>query len=289
MFEGCLVALVTPFRNGEVDFDELDELIDFHLEEGTDGIVPCGTTGESSTLSHEEHKRVIEQVVRHVAGQVPVVAGTGSNSTAEALMLTKYAKQVGADGALMTTPYYNKPEPAGMYLHFKTIAEQVDLPIVLYNIPGRTGRSIAIETVEQLSHIPNIVAIKEASLSMEFSTEIRRKTNLTILSGEDSLTLPLMSVGAKGVISVVANIAPAPMCKMVRAYCAGRQEDALELHLKLYPLCKAMFIESNPIPIKAAMKMMGMMSDEMRLPLSPLSADKEPKLRAALREFGLLA
>jgi len=289
MFEGCLVALVTPFRNGEVDYDKLDELIDFHLEEGTDGIVPCGTTGESATLSHEEHQRVIERVVRRVAGQIPVVAGTGSNSTAEALMLTKFAKEVGADGALMITPYYNKPEPAGMYLHFKTIAEQADIPIVLYNVPSRTGRSIAIETVEELSHVPNIVAIKEASLSMEFATDVRRRTNLTILSGEDSLTLPLMSVGAKGVVSVVANIAPGPMCKMVRAYSAGRQEDALELHLKLYPLCKAMFLETNPIPLKGAMKMMGMMSDEMRLPLSPLSPDKEPKLRAALRQFGLPA
>ena len=288
MFEGCLVALVTPFRNGVVDYDKLDELVDFHLEEGTDGLVPCGTTGESPTLSHEEHERVIERVVQRAAGRMPVVAGTGSNSTSEALMLTKFAKDVGADGALMITPYYNKPEPAGMCLHFKTVAEQVDIPIVLYNVPGRTGRGIAIETVEELSHIPNIVAIKEAGLSMEFATEIRRRTNLTILSGEDSFTLPLMSIGAKGVVSVVANIAPGPVCKMVRAFSAGRHEDALELHLKLFPLCKAMFIETNPIPLKAAMQMMGMMSDEMRLPLSSLSADKEPGLRAALREFGLL-
>lgn len=288
MFKGCLVALVTPFRNGEVDFAALDKLVDFHLEKGTHGIVPCGTTGESPTLSHQEHRKVIQRVVKRVAHQVPVVAGTGSNSTAEAEELTRYARQVGADGALMITPYYNKPEPEGMYLHFKTIAEAVDIPIVLYNVPGRTGRSIAIETVERLSALPNIVAIKEASLSLEFATEIRRRTNLTILSGEDSLTLPLMSIGAKGVISVVANIAPELMCQLTDAELKGEHDKALELHLRLFPLCKALFLETNPIPVKAAMELMGLISGELRLPLSPISEDKLKVLSQVLRDFALI-
>jgi 4-hydroxy-tetrahydrodipicolinate synthase len=270
-----------------VDYDTLDDLVDFHLEQGTDGIVPCGTTGESPTLSHEEHEHVIERVVKRVARQVPVIAGTGSNSTSEALMLTEYAKKVGADGALMITPYYNKPEPEGMYQHFRTVAEAVDIPIVLYNVPSRTGRSIAIETVERLSHVKNIVAIKEASISIEFATEVLRRCDMTLLSGEDSMTLPLLAIGGKGVISVVANIAPQPMCDMIRAFNDGRAHDAMALHRRLYPLCKAMFVETNPIPVKAAMKIMGMVNGELRLPLTALTADKEPRLRAALREFGL--
>jgi len=287
MFEGCLVALVTPFRNGDVDFAKLDELVDFHIEKGTGGIVPCGTTGESPTLSHDEHRQVIERVVKRVSGRVPVVAGTGSNSTAEAVSLTSFAAKVGADGALMITPYYNKPEPEGMYRHFRTVAEAVDIPIVLYNVPGRTGRSITAETVARLAELPNIVAIKEASLSMELASDIRRRCDITILSGEDSLTLPLMSLGATGVISVVANIAPEPMGEMVRAEAEGNHARALDLHLRLFPLCKAMFIETNPIPVKAAMRMMGLLNGELRLPLSPLTPEKEPLLREALREFGL--
>jgi len=287
MFKGCLVALVTPFRNGDVDFTKLDELVDFHLEKGTDGIVPCGTTGESPTLTHDEHRQVIERVVKRVSGRVPVVAGTGSNSTAEAVSLTSFAAKVGADGALLITPYYNKPEPEGMYRHFRTVAEAADIPIVLYNVPGRTGRSITAETVARLAELPNIVAIKEASLSMELASDIRRRSDITILSGEDSLTLPLMSLGATGVISVVANLAPEAMSEMVRAETEGNHAHALDLHLRLFPLCKAMFIETNPIPVKAAMRMMGFLNGELRLPLSPLTPEKEPLLRQALRDFGL--
>ena len=287
MFRGCMVALVTPFRNGDVDYNKIDELVDFHLEKGSDGLVPCGTTGESPTLSHQEHEKVIARVIERVAGRIPVVAGTGSNNTAEALRLTRFAKEVGADGALMITPYYNKPEPEGMYRHFKTVAEEVDIPIVLYNVPGRTGRSITPETVERLSAVPNIVAIKEASLSLELVSDIRRRCDITILSGEDSLTLPLMSLGATGAISVVGNVAPALMAEMIRVEAAGDHQTALDLHLKLFPLCKAMFVETNPIPVKAALKMMGLLNGELRLPLSPLSADKEPQLKAVLQEFDL--
>ena len=285
---GCMVALVTPFRDGAVDYAKLDELVEWHIAQGTDALVPCGTTGESPTLSYDEHDRVIEQVVKRAAGRVPVIAGTGSNSTAEALQITQHAARAGADAALLITPYYNKPEPEGMYLHFKAVAEAVDLPLIIYNVPGRTGRSITPETVARLAELKNIVGIKEASLSLEFATEIRRRCDLTILSGEDSLTLPLMAIGGKGVISVVANIAPRPMKKMIQAFEAGRLAEAEEMHLRLYPLCKAMFIETNPIPVKAAMRMMGMLNGELRLPLSPLSAGKEPELRSVLRSMGLL-
>ena len=288
MFRGCLVALVTPFRDGEVDYDKLNELVDFHLEQGTDGIVPCGTTGESPTLSYDEHNKVIECVVKRVAGRVPVIAGTGSNSTAEAIAITRRAKDVGADASLQVSPYYNKPEPEGMYRHFKAIADAVNIPMVLYNVPGRTGRGIEAETIARLADLPNIVAVKEASLSLEHASEIKRRCDITLLSGEDSLTLPILSVGGAGVISVVGNIAPKPMCDMVRAFEAGDIAAARELHYKLFPLCRAMFLESNPIPVKAALKMMGMLNGELRLPLSPLSEAKEPVLADVMKTFGLL-
>ncbi|MFW6171905.1 MAG: 4-hydroxy-tetrahydrodipicolinate synthase [Planctomycetota bacterium] len=288
MFKGCLVALVTPFQNGRVDLRKLDELVDWHLEKGTNGIVPCGTTGESPTLSFEEHKEIIERVVKRVGGRVPVVAGTGSNNTAEALELTAFARDVGADGALMITPYYNKPEPEGMFQHFKHIAENVDLPIVLYNVPSRTGRAVAIETIERLSHIPNIVAVKEASLSMQFASEIRQRCDLTILSGEDSHTLPLLSLGATGAISVVANVEPDAVGPMIHAWTSGQPDKALDIHLKYFPLVRALFLETNPIPVKAAMRLMGRLNGEMRLPLSPISPENENKLRSALQDLGLV-
>jgi len=286
---GCMVALVTPFRDGAVDTAKLEELVDWHIAQGTDALVPCGTTGESATLTHEEHRHVIEVVVKRAAGRIPVIAGTGSNSTAEAVALTQHAARAGATAALLITPYYNKPEPEGMYLHFKKVAESADIPIILYNVPGRTGRSITPETVARLAAIPNIVGIKEASLSIEQATEIRRRCDIIILSGEDSMTLPLMAIGATGVISVVANIAPRLMKKLVEAFAAGRNSEAERLHLQLYPLCKAMFLETNPIPVKAAMRMMGMLNGELRLPLSPLSPEKEPALQAVLRSFGLVS
>ncbi len=288
MFEGCLVALVAPFKNGEIDYEKLRELVDWQLEQGTNGIVPCGTTGESPTLSHEEHQEVIKAVIERVAGRVPVVAGTGSNNTAEALRLTQFAAKIGADAALMITPYYNKPEPEGMYEHFKTVAEAVDIPIILYNVPGRTGRSITPETVARLAEIPNVVGIKEASLSVDQAVDILRRCDITMLSGEDSMTLPLMAVGAKGVISVVANIIPKDMIAMIQAFNAGDMERAMAMNQKMFPLCKAVFIETNPIPIKTAMKLMDMMNGELRLPLSPMTAAHEAQLSKVLADYGLL-
>lgn len=287
MFRGCFVALVTPFQDGRVDFQKLDELVDWHLEKGTDGIVPCGTTGESPTLSFEEHKQIIERVVKRVGASVPVIAGTGSNNTAEALELTTFAKQVGADGALMITPYYNKPEPEGMFQHFKQVAERADLPIVLYNVPSRTGRGVALETVERLSRLPNIVAIKEASLSMQFASEIRQRCDLTILSGEDSHTLPLLALGAAGAISVVANVKPAAVVDMIRAWDSGDCAKALQVHLEYFALVRALFLETNPIPVKTALRLMGMCNGELRLPLSPITSANEAKLRGVLQDLRL--
>ena len=287
-FRGCMVALVTPFADGEVDYAKLDELVDWHVARGTDALVPCGTTGESATLTHEEHGKVVEAVVKRAGGRIPVVAGTGSNSTAEAVRMTQYAAAVGADASLQISPYYNKPEPEGMYRHFRTIAESVDLPIVLYNVPGRTGRSMTPETVARLAEVDNIVALKDATLSIEFTTEVLRLCGITILSGEDSMTMPLMALGGKGVISVVANIAPQWMKKMVEAFAAGRLDEARELHLRLFPLAKAMFLETNPIPVKTAMQMMGLINGEMRLPLSPLSEEKREPLRKVLESFDLI-
>ncbi len=288
MFSGCLVALVTPFSGDAVDYKKLSELVQFHLEQGTDGIVPVGTTGESPTLSHEEHREVIEFVVKEVGRKVPVVAGTGSNSTAEALELTRFAKKVGADGTLIITPYYNKPTQEGMYLHFKRIADEVDIPIVLYNVPGRTGVSISPETVARLAELKNIVAIKEASGSVDQASNIRSLSDITLLSGDDSMTLALLSVGGKGVISVVANLVPKDMKAMIEAFSGGDVQRAAELHIRLFPLCRAMFIETNPIPVKTAMKLLGRLNGQLRLPLSPMSHANEEKLSKVLQNYGLL-
>ena len=290
MFTGSFVALITPFSDGQIDFETLDELVEFHLDSGTDGIVPCGTTGESPTLSHEEHKAVIERVVSIVDGRIPVIAGTGSNSTAEAIELTAHARKIGADGSLQVCPYYNKPTQEGLYQHFKAIAEEVDIPLVLYNIPGRCGGSgLAAETIIRLAELENIVAVKEASGGLDLASEIALSTDLTLLSGDDSLTLPMASVGGKGVISVVANIVPADVKAMTDLILEGDLTSARKWHQKLFALAKNMLgLATNPIPVKTAMAMLNMASDELRLPMTPLTDDQKTQLRQCLKEYGLL-
>ena len=290
MFSGCMVALITPFHDGEVDFQTLDELVEFHLKSGTDAIVPVGTTGESPTLDYEEHKQVIERIVRAVEGRIPVIAGTGSNSTAEAIELTAYAKKVGADASLQVCPYYNKPTQEGFYQHFKAIAEEVDIPLVLYNIPGRCGAGLTPDTIVRLSELDNIVAIKEATGSLDQASEIASRCDLTILSGDDSLTLPIASVGGKGVISVVANIVPTDVKAMTDLILEGDLVSARKWHNKLFVLSKSLLsMATNPIPIKAAMAMLEMASEEMRLPMVPLEDGKRNELRKILTAYGLLA
>jgi 4-hydroxy-tetrahydrodipicolinate synthase len=289
MFTGAMVALVTPFRDGQVDWETLNELIDFQLENGIDAIVPVGTTGECPTLSHEEHKQVIERVVKSAGGNVPVIAGAGSNSTAEAIELTAFSKKVGADATLQVCPYYNKPTQEGFHQHFKAIAEEVDLPIVLYNIPGRCGAGMTPETIARLAELENIVAIKEATGSLDQASEIASRCDITIISGDDSLTLPLASVGGKGVISVVANIVPADVKAMTDLILQGDFVSALKWHKKLFTLSKGMLtLATNPIPIKAAMAMLNMMSEELRLPMTPLEDSKKTVLQQTLHEYGLL-
>jgi len=289
MFTGAMVALVTPFRKGEIDFETLGELITFQLENGIDGIVPVGTTGESPTLSHPEHKKVIERIVKTVAGQVPVIVGAGSNSTAEAIELTAFAKSVGADATLQVDPYYNKPTQEGFYQHFKAIAEEVDLPIVLYDIPGRCGAGMTPETIIRLSGIENIVAIKEATGKLDHASEIAVGCDLTILSGDDSLTLPIASIGGKGVISVVANIVPADVKAMTDLILEGDLTQARQWHNKLFALSRNLLsLATNPIPIKAAMSMLNMCSDEMRLPMVTMDKNEKKLLEQALVDYGLL-
>jgi len=289
VFTGAFVALITPFRDGAVDYDTLDELLEFHMRSGTDGIVPVGTTGESPTLSHEEHKAVIEHVVKTVSGNLPVIAGTGSNSTAEAIELTEFAKKVGADASLQVTPYYNKPTQEGFYQHFKAIAEEIDLPMVLYNIPGRCGAGMTADTIVRLASVENVVAVKEASGSLDMSSEIATKCDLTILSGDDSLTLPICAVGGKGVISVVANIVPADVKAMTDLILEGDFVSARRWHNKLFALSKSLLsMATNPIPIKAAMGMLKMSPEEMRLPMTPLEDSKRGALSQILRDYGLL-
>lgn len=291
MFSGSMVALITPFNEGEVDYNTLEELIEFHLEHGTDAIVPVGTTGESPTLGYDEHKKVIEHVVKTVAGQVPVIAGTGANSTAEAIELTAWAKKVGATATLQVCPYYNKPMQEGFYEHFKAIGEEVDLPMVLYNIPGRCGgKGLMPETIAQLyEDVENVAAIKEATGSLDQASEIVSRCEITLLSGDDSLTLPLASVGGKGVISVVANIIPADVKAMTDLILQGDFVSARRWHYKLFELSKNLLnMATNPIPIKAAMAMLNMASDEMRLPMTPLPESRRESLRQILTDYGLM-
>ena len=290
MFNGAMVALITPFDSGEVDFNTLDELIQFHLKHGTDGIVPCGTTGESPTLSHTEHKQLIERVVKTVGRKVPVIAGTGSNSTAEAIELTAFAKKIGADASLQVTPYYNKPTQEGFYQHFAAIAEEVDLPMVLYNIPGRCGAGMTAATIARLAKIENIVAVKEATGQLDVSSDIANLCDITILSGDDSLTLPICSVGGKGVISVVANVVPGDVKAMTDLILEGDFVSARKWHNKLFKLSRTMLsLATNPIPVKAAMAMLGMASEEMRLPMTPLDDSQKEILSKLLKDYGLNA
>lgn len=290
MFTGAMVALITPFRDGEVDYKTLEELVDFQLENGIDAIVPCGTTGESPTLTHEENKKVIERVISAVGGKTIVIGGTGSNSTAEAIEMTAFAKKVGADASLQVCPYYNKPTQEGFYQHFNAIAEEVDLPMILYNIPGRCGGTgLMPETVARLAEIENVVGIKEATGRLDMASEIANICDITILSGDDSLTLPIASVGGKGVISVVANIVPADVKAMTDLILAGDLVSARKWHNKLFSLSKNMLgLSTNPIPIKAAVSMLNMASQEMRLPLVAMEENKIAQLREALKDYGLL-
>ncbi len=288
-FAGVFVALTTPFRGGEVDYPALAEQIEFQIAGGVAGLCPMGTTGESPTLSHEEHDQVIARVVEIAAGRVKVMAGTGSNSTAEALRLTQFAARVGADAALVVAPYYNKPTQEGFYQHFKALAEAVDVPICVYNIPGRTGKNIEPETIARMAELPGITMVKEATGSMDQASQIMALSNLTVLSGDDSLTLPLMALGARGVISVVGNIVPADMVALCQAYDAGRPVEALAWHRKLFPLCRDMLgLSTNPIPVKAAMKLLGRDTGELRMPMTPLEPVLEQKLRQTLIHYGLL-
>ena len=290
MFTGSLVAIVTPFTKGKFDEKAMADLIEFQIAHGTHGIVPCGTTGESATLTSEEHERVVAVTVEVVNKRIPVIAGTGSNSTDEAILFTKHAKSVGADGALLITPYYNKPSQEGLFRHFEAIAKAVDLPQILYNIPGRTSVNMLPATTARLSKVPNIIGIKEGSGSLQQVSDIihHSKQDFLILSGDDPLTLPMMALGGKGVITVTANIAPTDMAHMVSAALKGNYEEARTLHFKLTPLFSALFLETNPIPVKAALAMMGKMSEEVRLPLTPLAEAFRPTLREALQQAGVL-
>ena len=290
MFRGSIVAIVTPFKNGIVDESALSRLIEWHISEGTNAIVPCGTTGEASTLDYEEHYRVIELTINTAKGRVPVIAGTGANSTDETIMITEKAKEMGADGALIVTPYYNKPTQEGLYRHYKKIAEKVDIPIVLYNVPSRTGVNLLPQTVARLSEIKNIVGIKEATGDMKQVSEVIRLCGdrLNVISGDDFTTLPLLALGGKGVISVSANVVPKDVSMMCRAWENGNIEDARKIHFKLEPLNYAMFIETNPLPAKTALSMMGKIQEEFRLPLCPMNEGNREKLKKLLIKQGVL-
>ncbi len=288
MFKGAYTAIVTPFaHSGGVDYAKLDDLVEFQIANGIDGIVPVGTTGESPTLDFKEHNKVIEAVISRCAGRVKVIAGTGANSTAEALELTQYAKDAGADGSLQVTPYYNKPSQEGLYRHFMSVAE-IGLPIVLYNIPGRSGTEIAVDTVARLAKHPEIVALKEAGGSVNRVSQVLAKCDICIVSGDDSLTLPMMAVGAKGVISVASNVAPKPVADMVHAALGGDWAAALNLHRKYFGLFTDLFIDTNPIPVKAALAMMGRIEEEYRLPLCPMSDALKARLADCLKGLGLV-
>lgn len=287
-YRGLSVAIVTPLRDDRLDIARLREQVEFQIAAGTCCLVPVGTTGESPTLSHEEHERVINEVVQIAAGRIKVMAGTGSNSTAEALRLTRSAAKAGADASLQVAPYYNKPTQEGFYQHFKAIAEDVGLPICVYNIPGRTGKNIEPETIARLAEIPNITMVKEATGSLDQCSQILNTTNLTVLSGDDSLTLPMMSVGAEGVISVAGNIVPKDIIAMVSAALKGDFIEACRWHHRLFPLCRDMLgLSTNPIPVKAAMAMLGRDTGELRLPMTPLEPKQRAALRATLEKYGL--
>jgi 4-hydroxy-tetrahydrodipicolinate synthase len=290
MFTGSMVALVTPFKDGKVDWQSLESLIQFHIENGTRGIVPCGTTGESATLSHEEHDAVIKAVVKNVNKRVPVIAGTGSNSTAEGVRLTRGAEKSGADGALMISPYYNRPTQEGIYQHYRKVASEVGIPIIVYNIPGRTGSKIEPETLARMADIKNIAGVKEATGSVDQAIDVIRLCGdrLAVYSGEDSLVFSLMALGGKGVISTVANVAPSQTAQLAEACLNGNWEKGRQLQFELIPLIRSLFIETNPIPVKTALSLMGKCSSELRLPLTPMSEGNLKSLNQAMSDFGLL-
>jgi 4-hydroxy-tetrahydrodipicolinate synthase len=288
-FAGLSVAITTPFRDSEVDYDALRQQVEFQIQAGTVCLCPVGTTGECPTLSHDEHERVIASVVEFAAGRIKVMAGTGSNSTAEALRLTRFAEKSGADAALVVAPYYNKPTQEGFYQHYKALAEAVGIPICVYNIPGRTGKNIEPETIARMGELTNITMVKEATGSMDQTSQIVALSNLTVLSGDDSLTLPLMAIGARGVISVVGNIVPRDVIELVSAFNAGDLPRAQALHRKLFPLCRDLLgLATNPIPIKTAMRLLGRDSGILRMPMTPLDRESEGKLRGTLSQYGLL-
>jgi 4-hydroxy-tetrahydrodipicolinate synthase len=284
MFRETFTALVTPFRNGEVDVEALEGMVEFQIQHGVSGLVPCGTTGETPAMSEEEDRVVVETVVRVTNGRVPVVAGTGSNSTDMAIKYTRMAREAGADGSLQVAPYYNKPTQEGLYRHFATIAESTDLPLILYNIPGRTSVTISAETMARLAEIPNIVGVKDSTLSMNMISDVisRCGEEFDVLSGDDPMTLPLIALGGVGVISVASNVAPGAVSDMVSALLSGDFERGRELHYELLPLFRALFVETNPIPVKAAASLLGLCSDEMRLPLIPMSGENLRRLQETL-------
>lgn len=289
--KGSMVALVTPFRDGDVDVKSLQKLVQWHIKAGTSAIVPCGTTGESATLSHEEHEQVIEVILEAADGKIPVIAGSGSNNTEEALRLTRHAQKAGAAGALLIAPYYNKPTQEGLYRHYKTIAEAVEIPIVVYNIASRTGVNIEPETFQRLAHVRNVVAVKESSGSLEQMSRIKDLCGekIALISGDDALTLPVLAIGGTGIISVVANIVPDQVVKLVRAFEQGNLKEAQRLHYHLLSLIKMMFIETNPIPVKTAMGLMGLIPDvSLRLPMCPLSDGNLSKLKETLHSYKLI-
>lgn len=287
-FAGLSVAIVTPFKEGKIDVDRLKQQIEFQVESGTNCVVPCGTTGESPTLSHPEHERVISETIQISAGRIKVMAGTGSNSTDEAISLTEWAANEGADATLQVAPYYNKPTQEGLFQHYKAIAEAVDIPICIYNIPGRTGKNIEPETIARIGEFENVTMVKEATGSLDQASQILALTNLTVLSGDDSLTLPLLSIGAQGVVSVVGNIVPQDMIAMVKAFMSGDTNEAQRWHHKLFPLCRDMLgLATNPIPLKAAMAELGIDSGELRLPMTALDETQLNSLRQTLTAYGI--
>jgi 4-hydroxy-tetrahydrodipicolinate synthase len=290
LFEGSLVAIVTPFEGGEIHEKQLRDLVEWHISEGTDGIVPCGTTGESATMNHEEHGRVIKIVADQAKGRVKILAGTGSNATSEAIKLTQHAKEVGADGALLVSPYYNKPTQEGLYRHYKAVADSVDLPIVLYNVPSRTAVNILPETTARLSKISNIVAIKEASGDLKQIKKVAElcEKNFTILSGEDAQNFQILELGGSGMISVTANVVPSKMAKIWDLFKAGDVADAKAVHEELMPLHKALFLETNPIPVKTAVALMGKCREEWRLPLCEMGKEAKKELTEVLKKFQLI-
>jgi len=290
MFEGTHTAIITPFRNGALDEPALRAIVERQIEAGIDGLVPCGSTGESATLSHDEHQRVVEVTIEAAAGRVPVIAGTGSNSTAEAISLTQHAKDAGAAGALLLSPYYNKPTQEGIYEHYAAVAVETGLPLVIYNIPGRTASNISPDTIGRLAQIENIVGVKEACGDLDQIAHVVAACpeDFAVLSGDDCLTLPLMSVGGKGAISTTSNVAPGPVAELVRTFAAGDFARARQLHHELLPLFDALFCETNPIPVKAACAALGWCDGEIRLPLTPITAPNLERLQVVLKDLGIL-